>query len=100
MLEGDIQISKSVIESISNLTLAEIEGIYSVYKIKTSGKLFNSAAHDMPNLTVDIYISIKIGFKIKTIVTQAQRLILHNIEKMTGLKADKINFYVDDIVEV
>jgi uncharacterized alkaline shock family protein YloU len=31
---------------------------------------------------------------------QAQRLILHNIEKMTGIKADQINFYVDDIVEV
>ena len=100
MLSGDVQISKSVIESISKITLAEIDGIYTVHKIKTSGKLFNSTAYTMPNLTVDIYISIKIGHKIKTIAMQAQRLILHNIEKMTRIKADQINFYVDDIVEV
>jgi uncharacterized alkaline shock family protein YloU len=100
MLQGDIQISKSVIESISDITLAEIDGIYTVHKIKISGKLFNSIANDALNLTIDIYIGIKTGFKIKTIAAQAQRLIIYNVENMTGLKADKINIYVDDIVEV
>ncbi|NMC57024.1 MAG: Asp23/Gls24 family envelope stress response protein [Eubacteriaceae bacterium] len=98
-MQGEIQISKAVIESISKITLDEIEGIYKTNKIKTSGKLFSSVSEDLNDLNIDIFLTVKTGYKIKTITTLAQKQILSNIKSMTGLDADSINIYVDDIVE-
>lgn len=99
MMQGEIQISKAVIESISKITLDEIEGIYKTHKIKTSGRLFSNMSEDLSDLDIDIFISVKTGYKIKTITTLAQKQILSNIKSMTGLNADSIDIYVDDIVE-
>lgn len=98
-MQGEIQISKAVIESISKITLDEIEGIYKTNKIKTSGRLFSSSSEDLSDLNIDIFITVITGYKIKTITTLAQKQILSNIKNMTGLDADSINIYVDDIVE-
>lgn len=99
MMQGDVQISKTVIESISKLTLDEIEGIHKTNKIKTSGRLFSNTAENMPDLNIDVFLTVKTGYKIKTITNLAQKQILSNIKSMTGLDADSINIYVDDIVE-
>ncbi len=99
MIQGDVQISKTVIESISKLTLDEIDGIYKINKIRTSGKLFSNTAEDLPDLNIDIFLTVKTGYKIKTVTTLAQKQILSNIKSMTGLDADSINIYVDDIIE-
>jgi len=98
-MQGEIQISKAVIESICRITLDEIEGIYKTTKIVTSGSLFLHPNAEAADLNIDIYLTVKTGYKIKTIITLAQKQILSNIKNMTGLEADSINVYVDDIVE-
>ena len=106
---GIIKISDDVVGIISGLAANEIKGIHSMsagfvegITSKLSGKKNASRGVKVKfsddNATIDIYVIVEYGLKITDACIKVQENVKKTVETMTGLKVDKINVYVQNVM--
>lgn len=104
---GRIEIAPEVIEVITGLAAAEVEGVAHM-----SGGFVGDIAERLgrKNLAkgvkvevgkkeaaVDVYIIVKFGYKIPEVARNIQENVRHAIENMTGLKVVEVNVHIVDV---
>ncbi len=104
---GKIEIAPEVIEVITGLAAAEVEGVAHM-----SGGFVGDIAERLgrKNLAkgvkvevgkkeaaVDVYIIVKFGYKIPEVARNIQENVRHAIENMTGLKVVEVNVHIVDV---
>jgi len=106
--ESQIKISDDVVATIGGLAASEVDGVASMAGNITNeivGKLGikNSSKGvrieiDGDEVTADLYINIKYGFRIPDVTSQIQEKVKNSIENMTGLKVIAVNIHVVEII--
>ncbi|WP_134698841.1 Asp23/Gls24 family envelope stress response protein [Ammoniphilus sp. YIM 78166] len=104
---GKIEIAPEVIEVITGLAAAEVDGVAHM-----SGGFVGDIAERLgrKNLAkgvkvevgkkeaaVDVYIIVKFGYKIPEVARNIQENVRHAIENMTGLKVVEVNVHIVDV---
>lgn len=104
---GRIEIAPEVIEVITGLAAAEVEGVAHM-----SGGFVGDIAERLgrKNLAkgvkvevgkkeaaVDVYIIVKYGYKIPEVARNIQENVQNAIETMTGLKVIEVNVHIVDV---
>lgn len=106
--DGNIRIASDVISTIAVIASEETPGVAGMYtsipgaiaeklgakKNQTRGvkvELINDS------VTVNAYIVIKYGFKIRQVCESVQESIKSNIETMTGMKVAAVNIHVEGV---
>lgn len=104
---GRIEIAPEVIEVITGLAAAEVEGVAHM-----SGGFVGDIAERLgrKNLAkgvkvevgkkeaaVDVYIIVKYGYKIPEVARNIQENVQNAIENMTGLKVIEVNVHIVDV---
>ncbi|MCR5432291.1 MAG: Asp23/Gls24 family envelope stress response protein [Lachnospiraceae bacterium] len=106
--ESQIKISDDVVATISGLAASEVEGVDSMagnitneivgkLGIKNSSKGVKIAI-DGDEVTADLFINIRYGFRIPEVTSQIQDKVKNAIENMTGLKVIAVNIHVVEII--
>ena len=106
--ESQIKISDDVVATISGLAASEVDGVDSMagnitneivgkLGIKNSSKGVRIAI-DGDEVTAELYINIKYGFRIPDVTSQIQDKVKNAIENMTGLKVVSVNIHVVEII--
>lgn len=106
--ESQIKISDDVVATISGLAASEVDGVDSMagnitneivgkLGIKNSSKGVRIAI-DGDEVTAELYINIKYGFRITDVTSQIQDKVKTAIENMTGLKVVAVNIHVVEII--
>lgn len=104
---GRIEIAPEVIEVITGLAAAEVEGVAHM-----SGGFVGDIAERLgrKNLAkgvkvevgkkeaaVDVYLIVKYGYKIPEVARNIQENVRQGIENMTGLKVVEVNVHIVDV---
>ncbi len=104
---GRIEIAPEVIEVITGLAAAEVEGVAHM-----SGGFVGDIAERLgrKNLAkgvkvevgkkeaaVDVYLIVKYGYKIPEVARNIQENVQNAIENMTGLKVIEVNVHIVDV---
>ncbi|MEW9669615.1 Asp23/Gls24 family envelope stress response protein [Ammoniphilus sp. 3BR4] len=104
---GKIEIAPEVIEVITGLAAAEVEGVAHM-----SGGFVGDIAERLgrKNLAkgvkvevgkkeaaVDVYLIVKYGYKIPEVARNIQENVRQGIENMTGLKVVEVNVHIVDV---
>ncbi|RXT13784.1 Asp23/Gls24 family envelope stress response protein [Ammoniphilus sp. CFH 90114] len=104
---GKIEIAPEVIEVITGLAAAEVDGVAHM-----SGGFVGDIAERLgrKNLAkgvkvevgkkeaaVDVYIIVKYGYKIPEVARNIQENVRQGIENMTGLKVIEVNVHIVDV---
>lgn len=106
--ESQIKISDDVVATISGLAASEVDGVDSMagnitneivgkLGIKNSSKGVRIAI-DGDEVTADLFINIRYGFRIPDVTSQIQDKVKTAIENMTGLKVVAVNIHVVEII--
>ena len=106
--ESQIKISDDVVATISGLAASEVDGVDSMagnitneivgkLGIKNSSKGVRIAI-DGDEVTAELYINIKYGFRITDVTSQIQDKVKTAIENLTGLKVVAVNIHVVEII--
>ncbi len=106
--ESQIKISDDVVATISGLAASEVDGVDSMagnitneivgkLGIKNSSKGVKIAIEE-DEVTVELFINIKYGFRIVDVTSQIQEKVKNAIENMTGLKVVAVNIHVVEII--
>lgn len=100
---GKITLDRKILTSIINLAAKEINGVESVSNTTRPWikKIFNRYDDGVSikfekngALTVDVYISIYVGFSVPDIAYRVQENIRNSLATMVALKPLKINIHV------
>jgi len=105
--KGSINISDGVVASIAALATNEVAGISGLNapsgvdisellgkKSLTKGVRLKT---EDDGVAVDMYITVKYGFKIPEVAAALQEAVIGAVEAMTGLKTSTVNVHVTDI---
>lgn len=106
--ESQIKISDDVVATICGLAASEVEGVASMagnitneivgkLGIKNSSKGVRISI-DEDEVTAELYINIKYGFRIPDVTAQIQDKVKNALENMTGLKVVAVNIHVVEII--
>jgi len=109
---GIVKIGDDVIASIATIVLSGIEGVHSAsgnlasgivefLGVKKSSTKGIKVIVDSENqITVEIHVNVKYGYKIPDVAWEIQEKVKAEIETVTGLTVLKINVHVDGITVV
>ena len=103
---GKITLDRKILVSIINLAAKEINGVENVTNsarpwIKRVFKKYDDGVEikfeKNGALTIDVYISIYVGFSVPDIAYRVQENIRNSLATMVALKPQKINIHVINI---
>lgn len=86
----EIKISSDVLKIITSIAMEEVEESSKIKKI--------SVIKNDNSYSVNAYIALKYGLDMEKIIMKMQENVINTIKTMTGLKVDKVNIYVYDIL--
>lgn len=104
--EEGLVISEEVIATIAANAASDVEGVHSMstHSIGLSGVVFkerNSKSVKIQmnenTLTLDLYISVKKGCKVKEVAERVQAKVKESVQNMTGYAVSKINVHIADV---
>lgn len=107
--ENSVKIADEVIMSIAGATLMQVPGVYGMSGNiasgiveflgvkKTNAKGIKVFTAENGDLSLEIHITVKYGFKIPDIAWEIQEKVKAEVENVTGLKVVKVNVHVDGI---
>ena len=75
-----------------------VEGITSKFSGKKNISRGVKVNFTDDNATIDIYVIVEYGLKITDACIKVQQNVKKTVETMTGLKVDKINVYVQNVM--
>ncbi len=103
---GGLVISEEVISKIASTAALEIEGVVGmankpadIRSIFSKERAFKSVVIKVNDtqLTVDLYISVKSGYRITDVCEAVQNNVKKEIQSMTSNTVTKVNVFVEDI---
>ncbi len=103
---GILKISDEVIEKIAETVVSEVEGVDSLAPapaklknlvIKSQGNKGIAINFDSGVCIIDVYVVLKMGYKIKTVAEKVQQSIKETVQNMCGIAVSKVNVYIKDI---
>jgi uncharacterized alkaline shock family protein YloU len=106
---GTIKISEEVIATIAYTAACEVDGVAKVHpKMITNAKNFiNNLRPSIKGISISttpegielaLQLTIKNGYKIPDVATKVQDNVSDAIQNMTGLKVNKVNIIITNIV--
>lgn len=102
---GSVRISPEVVSTIAGIAAEETDGVAGLYASlqDTIAEKFGSKKRgvklEMTDKTavVDLYITIKYGYKVREVSERIQQSVKNNIETMTGLSVLGVNVHVESV---
>ncbi|MEW6097082.1 MAG: Asp23/Gls24 family envelope stress response protein [bacterium] len=105
---GSVKVSNEVIATIAGVAATQVNGVVGMSEGIVDGiaKLLTGAQQvtkgvkvDLGNeeVNLDVSIIVKYGVSIPEIATKVQENIKKAVESMTGLKAVKVNLYIQGV---
>lgn len=104
---GQIQIAEEVIAIIASLAATEVEGIYGMSGnitgdiVEMLGKknLAKGVKVEVGDndVSIALYLIIRLGFKIPEIAEQVQQKVKNALETMTGLTVVEVNVHITGV---
>ena len=105
---GNVKISPDVISTIAAIAAEEVPGVYEMYssfpdviaeklgtkKIQSKGVKVEIADS---TVTVDVYIVVKYGVKVRDVAVSVQNNVKNNIETMTGMDVVSVNVRIEGV---
>lgn len=105
---GAVKVSDEVIATIAGIAATQVDGVAGLSEGIVNGiaKLF-TGSHQAPKgikveleneeVNLDVSIIVKYGISIPEIAAKVQENIKKAVENMTGLKAVKVNLYIQGV---
>lgn len=104
---GTVKVSNEVIATIAGVAATQVEGVAGMSegivdglaKLLTGAQLTKGIKVELENeeVNVDISLVIKYGTSIPDIAGRVQENVKKAVESMTGLKAIKVNLYIQGV---
>ena len=108
---GNVNISQEVVATIAESVVSEIEGVNSLVggtskneivkffqNVSSGGKGIEVEVGET-ECTLDLYIVVKMGYKLPALAGEIQTKVVKAITEMTGLKVQEVNVYIQKIVK-
>lgn len=104
---GDLGINTDVVEKIVEVAVLEIDGVAALSNKSlditgaiNTGKVLKGVSVVSKNGSVDInvYITVKEGFKVKTVAEAVQANVKDRVQDMTGNAITRVNVFIADMV--
>lgn len=105
---GEVQIADDVVAIIAGLAATEVEGVASMYGNITNELVAKlgmknlakgvKAVLENDEVTVDIALNVKFGYRIKEVSVKVQEKVKSAIENMTGLTVNLVNIRIANII--
>jgi uncharacterized alkaline shock family protein YloU len=99
--KGSINISEDVVAVIAAAAAAEVEGVWKPYTVHSKDvanvlgrKALSRSVKlciDGDNVTIDINITVEIGYSVNEIGLQVQKAVISAIEDAVGIKVGEVN---------
>ena len=103
---GGLVISEEVIAKIATMAVLDVEGvagmvakpadIKGLMKKDHAAKSVRVAASDT-EVKIDLYISLKLGARIREVCDAVMHSVKENVQNMTGKVVDAVNVHIEDI---
>ncbi|MDR1892430.1 MAG: Asp23/Gls24 family envelope stress response protein [Oscillospiraceae bacterium] len=102
---GGLVISEEVIAQIASTAALEIPGVQGLKaKPANVGEVISLDSHkgirvrtSEDVIRVDVYLTLKLGAKIREVSEGVQRSVKENVQNMTGRVVDSVNVHIEDI---
>ena len=105
---GEVQIADDVVAIIAGLAATEVEGVASMYGNITNELVAKlgmknlakgvKAVLENDEVTVDLALNVKFGYRIKEVSGKVQEKVKQAIENMTGLTVNLVNIRIANII--
>lgn len=105
---GEVQIADDVVAIIAGLAATEVEGVASMYGNITNELVAKlgmknlakgvKAVLENDEVTVDLALNVKLGYRIKEVSGKVQEKVKSAIENMTGLTVNLVNIRIANII--
>ncbi|CCZ05099.1 putative uncharacterized protein [Eubacterium sp. CAG:603] len=105
---GEVQIADDVVAIIAGLAATEVEGVASMYGNITNELVAKlgmknlakgvKAVLENDEVTVDLALNVKFGYRIKEVSGKVQEKVKSAIENMTGLTVNLVNIRIANII--
>lgn len=104
---GDLGINTDVIEKMVSLAALEVDGVAAMANrslditgMINSGSAFKPAKITVRNgvVSIDVYISVKDGVKVKEVAETVQINVKDKVQDMTGNAITNVNVHIADLV--
>lgn len=105
---GEVQIADDVVAIIAGLAAIEVEGVASMYGNITNELVAKlgmknlakgvKAVLENDEVTVDLALNVKFGYRIKEVSVKVQEKVKSAIENMTGLTVNLVNIRIANII--
>lgn len=100
--EGRCIISEEVIATIAETAAIEVPGVASMATrsidirglVSSSGTKSVTVVNNENETIVDVYVNLKVGFRIPEVAGQVQRQVKNAVQSMTGKPVTKVNVHV------
>ena len=102
----ELIISEEVIATIVTNTALDVKGvagmapkvadISNIFKKKTASKAVKISINDNI-IIIDLYISLKTGFKLAQVAEEVQENVKEAVQNMTGYVVSKVNVHIEDV---
>ena len=104
--QGTVNISLEVVAAIAAVASLEVDGVAALYfsnkelsgeiSFKNAARSFNVTLDD-EGVTVEVYISVKLGAEVGKVGSEVQNAVESAIESMTGCKVKYVSVHVKGI---
>lgn len=105
---GKITISKEVIAAIAGSVAVECYGLVGMASQKLQDGIFELLGREAnkkgikvniieEKISIDVYIVVGYGTKINEVAHNVMERVYYNVQKLTGIKIDKVNIIVQGV---
>ncbi|MGT2965002.1 Asp23/Gls24 family envelope stress response protein [Streptococcus acidominimus] len=103
---GEIVIAPRVLEVITGIASAKVEGVYSLHNKKVRDGLSKTALNrgvylqtdEVGDVTADIYVYLEYGVNVPTVSMNIQRAVKTAVANYADVTVKTVNIHVDGIV--
>lgn len=104
--QGNINISTEVVAAIAAAAALECDGVASLYAIgkdisgffgKKNASRSVKVQLDEDSMTIDIYMSVKLGVEVNKVGAAVQNSVQSAVESMTGFAVKTVNVHVTGV---
>lgn len=106
--QGSVNISSEVVAAIAAAAALECDGVAALYSIgkdmsglfgkKNAAKSVKVTLDDDDSMTIDVYLSVKLGVEVNKVGADVQNAVISAVESMTGYSVKYVSVHVTGIV--
>lgn len=103
---GSVVISEEVISKIAKVAATDVEGVAGIVprtldiKSMLRSKKVTQGVHVLVKdnqFTIDIFLKIKVGYKVAEVAQKVQQSIKEAVQNMTGTLVYKVNVHISEV---